>query len=416
MDTPTGGAGLPMLVAGAVAEVLSTIRRGTEVRERGAHDCTEALRPRSSPQRPPTAPPLLRPRRSSSRYKRQLRQGVLEPDPLIDQLNELRRTVFRDPDAIVLRPRECLTPFLEVVKSDAHGGVVTTVALRAVRRLLALGLIDSARCGLAEASATLELCVDDITWTRYVPGAPQTNAEVHVGIVEAFCECVTCDAGALLPPPRIAQLMRVCYRLGADGAGSEGGDLLRHVARGALTRIIITVFRRVAAEPDTSITPTPDPTPRGDEDGDGAKRDGDENSLGRDDKDKDPAASGPPAPRSDAFLEILQLVLELLPADTSDPDARERVLLVLDLLDAALGAAGPVLARRRDENPPYATCSLGRLTPVPPSAAHSTPPFNSPTPPPSASPRWNGSQEPSSTACWSLRRCQDTPFCPEYRA
>ncbi|CAG9461465.1 unnamed protein product [Pedinophyceae sp. YPF-701] len=227
----------------------------------------------------------------------------MEVDPLLGDLQRLRREAYRSDDAWRAEPYRCFAPFIEVVRAAEANSVITAVALRAVEKLLSFEFID---VQLPVASDAITEVVRGIMECKFESTGRSDDENILMRMLQALQACVRCQAGATLSDEGLLLVLRTCHQLGMNSVNES--DILKHSCRQILFEIVSEVFSRIAM---------------------GAKA---------------PShALGP--------LGFLLALCEPPPptaGGVQSPAAEETALLALELLDTALKLGGAALARDQE--------------------------------------------------------------------
>ncbi|RZC32907.1 Sec7 domain containing protein [Asbolus verrucosus] len=143
-----------------------------------------------------------------------------DDDPLMRNFQELKEILNKIDDLRLVQPNIYLSPFLEVIRSEETTGPVTSLALSAVNKFLAYGLIDPTH---NTVPTTVHNIADAVTHARFV-GTDQSS-----------------DGVVLM---RILQVLRT-LTLAPEGATLTNEKLLRRTAEHYLKDMVQLVFMRL---------------------------------------------------------------------------------------------------------------------------------------------------------------------------
>nr|CDS20716.1 golgi specific brefeldin a resistance guanine [Echinococcus granulosus] len=167
---------------------------------------------------------------------------------LLDSLTSLRRTLNDAPDLDSLNPLTYLTPFLDVIRSDATTGPITGLALTSVEKFLAYGLLevrpDSSNASQSTIGIAMETIADAVIQARFIRSRLSSDEVVLMKIVHLLRTLLLIPSGCLLSNMMVREILQNCLRICLE---SQLSELLRRTAEHFLASIVQLFFSRLPA-------------------------------------------------------------------------------------------------------------------------------------------------------------------------
>ncbi|VDM31885.1 unnamed protein product [Hydatigera taeniaeformis] len=167
---------------------------------------------------------------------------------LLDNLISLRRTLNATPDLDSLNPLTYLTPFLDVIRSDATTGLITGLALTSVEKFLAYGLLevrsDSLYASQNVIGIAAETIAEAVIQARFIRSRLSSDEVVLMKIVHLLRTLLLIPSGCLLSNVMVGEILQNCLRICLE---SQLSELLRRTAEQFLASIVQLFFSRLPA-------------------------------------------------------------------------------------------------------------------------------------------------------------------------
>ncbi|PRW57821.1 ARF guanine-nucleotide exchange factor GNOM-like [Chlorella sorokiniana] len=192
--------------------------------------------------------------RSNLKFNRYAQEEELE-DPLVEEFKALRRKLFAWQRWEAVEPLEYLTPFLETVKSPETSGPITLVALSALHKILARGVLGG--LGGPAAAEAIQAVADGVTQCKFEATYPASDECVLHRILDVLVACVGCPAGAVLTNDNLITIFQACYRIGhfQTEKGRDTSELLTQASRAAMAEMVHHIFSRLDVIPEPVDSP-----------------------------------------------------------------------------------------------------------------------------------------------------------------
>ncbi|KAL5106913.1 hypothetical protein TcWFU_006121 [Taenia crassiceps] len=167
---------------------------------------------------------------------------------LLDSLISLRRTLNDAPDLDSLNPLTYLTPFLDVIRSDATTGPITGLALTSVEKFLAYGLLevrpDSSNASQSTIGIAMETIAEAVIQARFIRVRLSSDEVVLMKIVHLLRTLLLIPSGCLLSNVMVSEILQNCLRICLE---SQLSELLRRTTEQFLASIVQLFFSRLPA-------------------------------------------------------------------------------------------------------------------------------------------------------------------------
>eukprot|EP01025_Chloroclados_australasicus_P046086 TRINITY_DN5085_c0_g1_i1.p1 TRINITY_DN5085_c0_g1~~TRINITY_DN5085_c0_g1_i1.p1 ORF type:complete len:1501 (+),score=206.20 TRINITY_DN5085_c0_g1_i1:351-4853(+) len=115
----------------------------------------------------------------------------LEGDKILQDLLILRQKLFEWEDIREVDPLTYLEPFLSVIQDVGVNGIITSVALLSLQRLLQKGVVGQSKTGVARA---LRAVVQAVHGCKFEVADEASDGMVLCRILQTFMACVGCDS------------------------------------------------------------------------------------------------------------------------------------------------------------------------------------------------------------------------------
>ena len=160
-------------------------------------------------------------------------------DPLLQAFGALKRRLGKVAVLSELSVREFVTPFLEVIRSEAVAGPITAVALDSVSKFLSYGIVAPGSPGLV---AGVEDIADAVTHAKFVGTSLASDEVVLLKILQVLRTLLLVPVGNALSNEAVCELMQSCFRISCEPRLSE---LLRSTAEQTLVDMVHKLFARL---------------------------------------------------------------------------------------------------------------------------------------------------------------------------
>ncbi|KAI1710082.1 sec7 domain-containing protein [Ditylenchus destructor] len=161
-------------------------------------------------------------------------------DPLLRNFADLRDVLNSITDLAEMNYITFLSPFLEVIKSEATDAPVTSRALSAVDKFINYGLLSSNSIRIANA---VHAIADSVTKAKFVGTADSGSDEcVLFQILQTLRSLLLAPCGRCLTDETVCEVLQCCFRIGLESSLPE---LLRLAAETALVDISRLLFTRL---------------------------------------------------------------------------------------------------------------------------------------------------------------------------
>lgn len=161
---------------------------------------------------------------------------------LIQSLKTLRKQIFLvQQHWETISPVLYLQPFLNVIRSDETGAVITSVALMSVYKILTLDVLDLNAVNLEDA---MHLVVDSVTSCRFEVTDPASEEVVLMKILQVLLACMKSKASVVLSNQHVCTTVNTCYRV-VHQAGTKS-ELLQMIARHTMHELVRCIFSHLA--------------------------------------------------------------------------------------------------------------------------------------------------------------------------
>lgn len=166
---------------------------------------------------------------------------------LIQSLKTLRKQIFSwQHPWNAINPAVYLQPFLDVIRSDETGALITSIALSSVYKIFALDVIDENTVNVEEA---MHLVVDAVTSCRFEVTDPASEEVVLMKILQVLLACMKSKASIMLSNQHVCTIVNTCFRI-VHQAGTKG-EVLQRIARHTMHELIRCIFSHL---PDVENT------------------------------------------------------------------------------------------------------------------------------------------------------------------
>ncbi|XP_044272751.1 Golgi-specific brefeldin A-resistance guanine nucleotide exchange factor 1 [Tribolium madens] len=162
-----------------------------------------------------------------------------DDDPLMKNFQELKEILNKIDDLRLVQPNIYLGPFLEVIRSEETTGPVTSLALSAVNKFLAYGLIDPTH---SSVPTTVHSIADAVTHARFVGTDQSSDGVVLMRILQVLRTLTLAPEGATLTNESLCEIMLSCFRICFE---TRLNELLRRTAEHYLKDMVQLVFMRL---------------------------------------------------------------------------------------------------------------------------------------------------------------------------
>lgn len=147
-----------------------------------------------------------------------------------------------------LNPLTYLTPFLDVIRSDATTGSITGLALTSVEKFLAYGLLevrpDSSNASQSIIGIAMETIAEAVIQARFIRVRLSSDEVVLMKIVHLLRTLLLIPSACLLSNMMISEILQNCLRICLE---SQLSELLRRTTEHFLASIVQLFFSRLPA-------------------------------------------------------------------------------------------------------------------------------------------------------------------------
>lgn len=161
---------------------------------------------------------------------------------LIQSLKALRRQIFSLQNQWeTVEPALYLQPFLDVIRSDETGALITGVALSSVYKILTLDVLDMNMVNVEDA---MHLVVDAVTSCRFEVTDPASEEVVLMKILQVLLACMKSKTSVTLSNQHVCTIVNTCFRV-VHQAGTKG-ELLQRFARHTMHELVRCIFAHLS--------------------------------------------------------------------------------------------------------------------------------------------------------------------------